>query len=798
MSELQPKQTSEDFNNDNFDYTATPEGYVDVDRIFDTHEAEIGQHVQEIASLATSGENMGAGNGRHRKEYDARADAQVVSESGLTEKAYNTPKHKLDVYGGARMEAEGLENEQSLGSRPAKRAKGKNRAGISKSVHEAVQEAAEKATAKKSEEDVNTARAKVDEAHASPSSEPVAKSRKKRMGDEVYERQRDRSRVGEAEKIASDPTDYLGAITTSADALGQTGLVVGAEPIRPKGRHARPGSIGAVSVGNKLTGGRHAAPEATPPTPAILGEGGVTSEEAPVQTELHEDTAGQQFATPRTTEAPIPVPVPSAEELASRKLDDEWGTFVEPSAQSDNSGMSPEEARKSAERRMGEPERKHGQTHSNDTVEYLKAAGEPQMGIPYVKPGEEAVPAPEAEQTTPDYEAEVLATAGERDTRTPEQVAAADEEADDSYWADLPEGADGEEKSVWDFPPYDPATAAHESSISDGDETVKMPAAKQAEAGDVSASDDGEDWYAGYGDDDLFGAPAATPEAAAVTATPEAGESSAAASTAGEPAITEGPFFDDGRDEASPLDALSREPLPDPFVGTHHGEASGDTEEGDDEENEPSLADELLGDGEDDEEKVTWRQRARNGWNRARAYLVGRDIDADVPDRDRRIAGRQLKAVAGAVGATVLAGALFGGLAGDHSNEGPQHVGKGTSASAEAKPGAVNSGKSDAKPGADTHRGEHGQGAGDLSHTFDVGRETVKISADNEVEVTLKQGGTVWDALDRVGDELHIQHTDEDIAETIQSMHLKPGQDRQMPVGSHYTFKVQNGKLVAK
>lgn len=277
------------------------------------------------------------------------------------------------------------------------------------------------------------------------------------------------------------------------------------------------------------------------------------------------------------------------------------------------------------------------------------------------------------------------------------------------------------------------------------------------------------------------------------------------------------------------VDDLDEEGEPDPFAYLY-----GDTDtapddhdddyDNDDDDNEASrsLTDDLLGDfGDPEPTRRTRRERVgaafRTGWDKARTYFTGRDLDHSAPDRDRRIAGRQLKVMAGALGATVLAGALFSGLAGDTGNEGPTHVGKGPSASAEKTPGAkVDSGKTEAKPSEsatgsdkkeskkpsatvdDDHRYEHGTGSGNVSHTFDVGRETVKVSADNEVVVTLKQGGTVWDALDKIGDELHINHSDEDIAETVQSMHLKPGQDRQMKVGSSYTFKVQGGKLVAK
>ena len=393
------------------------------------------------------------------------------------------------------------------------------------------------------------------------------------------------------------------------------------------------------------------------------------------------------------------------------------------------------------------------------------------------------------EQEPSDLEAEVLKTAKDRDTRTPEEV-----EADDEAAAEAKD-------------------AAKTTAIA-GDTLGAMRNSARNRLG-------------GFGDRSRLGATAL------------GGEDTSWA----DDLFDEADDLDYGR---SPLDVLSREPLDDPFdylyrdsADTNPEATSGDNEEDDDDDESNddgdsgrSLADDLLGDADFAPARRSRRERVgaafRTGWDKARTYFAGRDIDSNTPDRDRRIAGRQLKVVAGAVGATVLAGALFSGLTGgDTANEGPKHVGKGPSASAEKTPGAkVDSGKTESKPKesltdtgsdkkeskkpsatVDDHRREHGQGIGNgvggiggntVAHTFDVGRETVKVSSNNEVVVTLKQGGTIWDALDRVGDELHINHSDDDISETIQSMHLKPGQDRHMKVGSSYTFKVQGGKLVAK
>lgn len=382
-----------------------------------------------------------------------------------------------------------------------------------------------------------------------------------------------------------------------------------------------------------------------------------------------------------------------------------------------------------------------------------------------------------------DLEAELLKTAGERDTRTPEEVEAADE-------------AEAQAKE-----------AAKATAIAD-DTLGSMHNSARNRLG-------------GFGD-----------RSRGLGSMALGGENTSWADELFNDA-------DDLDDERSPLDVLSREPLDDPFgylyrdsADTNPEATSSDNEKDDDDDENNgddgdagrSLADDLLGDADFEPVRRNRRERVgaafRTGWDKARTYFTGRDNDRSISDRDRRIAGRQLKVVAGAVGATVLAGALFSGLAGgDTASEGPKHVGKGPSASAEKTPGAkVDSGNTESKPKEsltdtgsdkkeskkpratvdDDHRHEHGTGTGSIAHTFDVGRETVKVSADNEVVVTLKQGGTVWDALDKIGDELHINHSDEDVAETIQSMHLKPGQDRQMKVGSSYTFKVQGGKLVAK
>jgi hypothetical protein len=374
---------------------------------------------------------------------------------------------------------------------------------------------------------------------------------------------------------------------------------------------------------------------------------------------------------------------------------------------------------------------------------------------------------------TPDFAEDVLATAGNRDTRTPEEV-----EADDA------------------------AAAAAKTAEVDADPMGSMRNSARNRLG-------------GFGD-----------RSRNLGSTALGGEDTSWADAVFDD------DFDDEEPSRSPFDVFGREPLDDPLSVTRRGESSSaddhEDDDSDDDEAGRSLTDDLLGDfGEPDRPRgiAAFREGWNSGWSKARAYFTGRDLDRSAPDIDGRIAKRQLGILASAVGATVLVGALFSALPGNNDHEGSTHVGKGPSASAEAKPGAkVDSGKTESKPSAspsasaekhthapehkeskkpsasvdDDHRHEHGTGTGDVSHTFDVGRETVKVSADNEVVVTLKQGGTVWDAIDKLGDELHINHSDEDIAETVQSMHLKPGQDRQMKVGSSYTFKVQGGKLVAK
>ncbi len=395
---------------------------------------------------------------------------------------------------------------------------------------------------------------------------------------------------------------------------------------------------------------------------------------------------------------------------------------------------------------------------------------------------------------TPDFAEDVLATAGNRDTRTPEEV-----EADDAAAEAAKADADADKT-------YDPSAIRGNLNLGGfGDRARNLGAAALGEDADTS-------WADAFVDnlDDLE-------------------ESPAPASTSSRP---------------SPFDVFSDEPLANPLSVTRSGEAAAaaaraeadneDNEDNDDDESgSRNLADDLLGDfGDPEPRRASRRERVgaafRTGWDKARTYFTGRDLDSTTPDRDGRIAKRQLRVVAGAVGATVLAGALFSLAGSDNSNEGPTHVGKGPSASAEATPGAkVDSGKTESKPSAspsasaekhthapehkeskkpsatvdDDHRNEHGAGVttGNKARTIHAGNEDLKISADgSEVTITLDRGGTVWDGLDHAERELHLNSSDTSTAESVQSMKLKPGQDRQMKTGSSYTFKVQGGKLVAK
>lgn len=397
------------------------------------------------------------------------------------------------------------------------------------------------------------------------------------------------------------------------------------------------------------------------------------------------------------------------------------------------------------------------------------------------KPSDDDVLA-ELDFETPDFAEDVLATAGNRDTRTPEEV-----EADDAAAEAAKAAADADKT-------YDPSAIRGNLNLGGfGDRTRSLGAAALGEDADTSWADSFVE-----GLDDLEESP----------------------ETSSRP---------------SPFDVFDTTPLADPFSVIRSGEAAAaraDTDNDNHDDDEPgagSLADDLLGDfGDPEPTRRTRRERVgaafRTGWDKARTYFTGRDIDSSAPDRDRRIAGRQLKVIAGAVGATVLAGALFSGLAGDTGNEGPTHVGKGPSASAEKTPGAkVDSGKTETKPDVkpsesatdsdkkeskkpsttvdDDHRNEHGAGAatGNKARTIHAGNEDLKISADgSEVTITLDRGGTVWDGLDHAERELHLNSSDTSTAESVQSMKLKPGQDRQMKAGSSYTFKVQGGKLVAK
>jgi hypothetical protein len=379
-------------------------------------------------------------------------------------------------------------------------------------------------------------------------------------------------------------------------------------------------------------------------------------------------------------------------------------------------------------------------------------------------------------ETPDDLVEELMKTAGERDTRSPEEVEADDAAAAEGLATALRRADASEENSRPD------AVQAQQRRAMTGNFRARYGSRSTPEAKVGSAALSSEEdlsWLGATTD-------GAAPDGDATTELPEVSE---------------------------PDSEPSRRSIWDVWGGDddpYGGASVPETNATDESSTRGSLTDELL--GYDDDEPLPpavqpgirsyIRAKVRLGWDRARSYF-SRDENEDGSSDRQPNPARRRRVIGTAIAATAMAGALFGGLAGDTSGEGPTHAGRGPSAAAEKHPGgaAVDSGKKEGKPSRtaeDVRGNQRGAGAPDLSHTFDVGRETVKVSANNEVVVTLKQGGTVWDALDKIGDELHINHSDEDIAETVQSMHLKPGQDRQMKVGSSYTFKVQGGKLVAK
>ncbi len=798
---------------------------VDVDAIFDAHKAEL----------------QTTGNGRHRAAYSEEAE----HEAGKASLASRMDRVQQQMAEG--VEPQGLAKHRGQedfaatahfrGDPPARRGKGKRRG----QEQEQPEEAEATDAAKSEAPEAQPARTNADVTSPWGGKITIGRGHNGPISTEDEPK-------NVSVRAVSDPSDIKGIV------LGNNEAIAAAEPEAEahRGRHAR-NSIAetAEAAARPVRGRRHArSEEASPEGFPILGERDGASEAPAVQTEITEGTDGQQHIAPVTTEQPVrrrvptpaeamgnrPRPIPEAvipsveaesaneddlsdlpddvrqQELSVRKrwstlselvgndrenerlalmsqgspaqrwrqkqtwfeekadaaaeemsataaYGNEWGTFAGDDSEPAATAMTPDEARASAHRRTGEPERKHGQPVSSETEAYLKAAGEPQMGVPYVKPAEASAPAEEAKKAS-----------------------------DNSLLDDLdftaPEGTDG----------------LYRGSPEDVD---ALDAAEEAKASATS----GPAGSASYRTSTLgrLGRPMRpTPRPYA----PAADEEDPFAHLFRQPVAEEDTSWADGLlPESEAGEAATPPRVPE-------ANASDDDDAG---------IDILNGVGEDNgsEEPVGPNRRERlgmafrNNWNKARAMVRRSNEEPDeYSTRSRNDSDRSPRhGTLFMTGVSLAAGAAVLGLVSSSANSGAEsslhdHVSSKPKASAPVTPGAkVDGGKPEGKPSADTsrdndHRHEHGSGNTSTTpkaRTIHAGNEDLKISADgSEVTIRLDQGGTVWDGLDHAEQELHLSGGDTSTAEAVQSMHLKPGQDRDMKVGSSYTFKVQGGKLVAK
>lgn len=435
--------------------------------------------------------------------------------------------------------------------------------------------------------------------------------------------------------------------------------------------------------------------------------------EKPAIETREEDDSGVQ---PGNTLAPAPDPEWGGDDEDLEQPGNATTTEAEAekTAEQPVAPLSPEEARAEARRRAQQPERKHGQAPTPQTLAYLAAAGPIDTGGRPVAPsrlkaGEKT---PDSEPYENDWEND-----GPEDwlnaPEAPEAEPEATEESDEfTKWAN-------EALVVGNAP----AHTAEAEPAAKPEPVASKPTARPA---GVPIKVDTDNLYR----PDYSGSTAPTPEA------------SGGPDTA--------PLGYDADDEFG--EALNRGDLP---SAEEEPDATVPT---------PEVA------------------------------IAEPDADTDRPRHNRR-----RRIIAGAVAATALAGGLAFGLGGGQY-EGPH---RGVAIAAPANPGGEHGGSGTSVDGGAPKGGGHNGSTTppktEHARTIHAGNEDLTISADgSEVTITLNAGGTDWDGIAQAEHYLHINADDEHTDEAVQSMHLKPGQDRKMSIGSHKTFVLKDGKLVAK